>query len=314
MNATPLKTPRQPKRSLHGWINLDKPYDMTSTQAVGAVKRILRPEKIGHAGTLDPLATGILPLALGEATKTVPYVMDAEKEYRFTIRWGQRTTTDDTEGDIIATSDVRPAAEAIQVALPRFLGVILQTPPAFSAIKLQGERAYDLARAGKEVKIEPREVEILAFELADLPDLDHASFHVTCGKGTYIRALARDLAHMLGTEGHLSALRRTRVGKFHEGNAISLDKLEAFSQDAPPSGNGGMHFLLPPVEGLDDIPALQVDQGMAVILRNGNPVMASTALFEDQEATLYKAMFGRELVALTERQGRKFSPVRVFRH
>jgi tRNA pseudouridine55 synthase len=314
MNAPAPNQPRQPKRQLHGWINLDKPYDMTSTQAVGAVKRILRPDKIGHAGTLDPLATGILPLALGEATKTVPYVMDASKEYVFTIRWGQRTATDDTEGEVIATSDVRPAEEAIRAALPRFMGVILQTPPAFSAIKLQGQRAYDLARAGQEVNIEPREVIIHAFELTGMPDPDHAIFRVECGKGTYIRVLARDLAHMLGTEGHLSALRRTRVGKFTENNAISLEKLEAFGQDAPPSGKEGYTFLLPPVDGLDDIPALQVDQGMAALLRNGNPVIASPAFYQDEEATLYKAMLGRELVALAERQGRKFSPVRVFRH
>lgn len=312
MNAPAQK--KQPKRQLHGWINLDKPYDMTSTQAVGAVKRILRPEKIGHAGTLDPLATGILPLALGDATKTVPFVMDASKEYVFTIRWGQRTATDDTEGAVIATSDIRPAEEAIRAALPRFMGVILQTPPAFSAIKLQGQRAYDLARAGQEVKIEPREVIIHAFELTGMPDGDHATFRVECGKGTYIRALARDLAQILGTEGHLSALRRTRVGKFTEANAISLEKLEAFGQDAPPSERGDMTFLLPPVDGLDDIPALQVDQGMAALLRNGNPVIASPAFYQDQEASLYKAMLGRELIALAERQGRKFSPVRVFRH
>lgn len=305
---------KQPKRPLHGWINLDKPYDMTSTQTVGAVKRILKPEKIGHAGTLDPLATGILPLALGEATKTVPYVMDASKEYIFTIRWGQRTTTDDTEGEIIATSDERPSEESIRHALANFLGVILQTPPAFSAIKLQGQRAYDLARAGQEVVIEPREVIIHAFELTSQPDADHATFRVECGKGTYIRALARDLAQVLGTEGHLSALRRTRVGKFTENNAISLEKLQSFGQDALPLDNKGYYFLLPPVDGLDDIPALQVDQGMAALLRNGNPVIASPAFYQDVEATLYKAMFGQELVALAERRGRKFSPLRVFRH
>jgi tRNA pseudouridine55 synthase len=313
MKQSSDKQPRQSKRPLHGWINLDKPYEMTSTQAVGAVKRILRPEKIGHAGTLDPLATGILPLALGEATKTVPFVMDARKEYIFTVRWGARTTTDDTEGEIMATSEVRPTAEAIQAALPRFMGVISQIPPVFSAIKLQGERAYDLARAGKEVILEPREVIIHRFDLLSTSDADHANFRAECGKGTYVRSLARDLAHVLGTEGHISALRRTRVGKFNESNAISLEKLEELVHNAPPSGKEGLSCLLPPADGLDDIPALHVDQAMAAILRNGQPVLASPAFYENEEASLYKAMYGRELVALAERQGRKFSPIRVFR-
>ncbi|MBY0355926.1 MAG: tRNA pseudouridine(55) synthase TruB [Rickettsiales bacterium] len=308
-----MKQVRHPKFPLHGWINLDKPYNMTSTQAVGAVKRILRPEKIGHAGTLDPLATGILPLALGEATKTVPYVVDSTKEYVFTVRWGARTTTDDTEGEVIATSATRPSPEAIIAALPAFIGVVSQIPPAFSAIKLQGARAYDLARAGQEVNIAPRDVHIDHFSLKQCVDEDHAEFHVECGKGTYVRSLARDIALILGTQGHVSQLRRTRVGKFSETSAISLEKLEALVHNAPPSSGEGLSFLLPPADGLDDIPALRVDQEMATILRNGQPVLASAAFFESEDATLYKAMYGRELVALTERQGRKFSPVRVFR-
>lgn len=312
MKKSPNQTSRAPKQRLHGWINFDKPYDMTSTQAVGVVKRLLRPEKIGHAGTLDPLATGILPLALGEATKTVPFVMDARKEYVFTVRWGTRTTTDDTEGEVMATSDHRPSPEAISAALPQFTGRISQIPPVFSAIKLQGERAYDLARAGKEVILEPREVEIVSFSLKSIPDADHAEFHVECGKGTYVRSLARDIAHVLGTEGHISALRRTRVGKFNETNAISLENLEALVHNAQSPAKEELTCLLPPADGLDDIPALRVDQSMAKTIRNGQPVLASPALYENEEATLYKALYGRELVALVERQGRKFSPIRVF--
>lgn len=252
---------------IHGWLALDKPAGMTSTQALGRARRILGAGKAGHGGTLDPLATGILPLAFGEATKTVAYVMDAAKRYRFTIRWGQQTSTDDGEGEVMASGDVRPAREQILVALPAFIGEITQTPPAFSAIKVGGQRAYDLAREGEAVELTPRQVRVDEFTLVDMPDADHAVFEVACGKGTYIRSLARDLALKLGTVGHVSALRRLKVGRFLESTAITLDSLEQKVQNTAPSG-----LLLPITTALDDIPALAVTEEEAQRLRLGQTV------------------------------------------
>src|ERR1700674_70194 len=207
---------RKKGKAIHGWLVLDKPAGMTSTQAVGAVRRLFGARKAGHGGTLDPLASGVLPIALGEATKTVPFVMDGRKEYRFTLRFGEARATEDAEGEVIATSDLRPTDEAIRSALPAFVGDIEQVPPAFSALKIEGKRAYDLARAGEPVDLKPRRVLIERLALLGRPDTDHADFVVSCGKGTYIRSLGRDLELSLGTVGHLSALRRTAVGPLRE--------------------------------------------------------------------------------------------------
>src|SRR5215831_65547 len=205
---------RRPKVDIHGWIVLDKPVGMTSTHAVAAVRRLTSARRAGHAGTLDPLASGCLPIALGEATKTVPFVMDGRKRYRFTVQWGEERDTDDAEGRVVETSSARPEEAAIRTALPTFTGTIAQVPPRFSAIKVEGERAYDLARDGEVVELEARPVEIGRLELHELPDADHAVFEAECGKGTYVRALARDLGRLLGSYGHVCALRRTAVGPF----------------------------------------------------------------------------------------------------
>ena len=199
---------------VHGWLVLDKPSGMTSTKALAIARRLLNANKAGHAGTLDPLANGVLPLAFGEATKTVPYLVEARKTYRFTVGWGAETTTDDTEGAITRRSDARPSVEAIVRALPQFVGVILQVPPAFSAVKVDGERAYDLAREGEAVELQPRATHIHRIELADVPNEGHAVFEMVCGKGTYVRAFARDLGRVLGSLGHVKALTRLAVGPF----------------------------------------------------------------------------------------------------
>ncbi|HCS22993.1 MAG TPA: tRNA pseudouridine(55) synthase TruB, partial [Rhodospirillaceae bacterium] len=235
---------------VHGWLNLDKPLGLTSTQAIGRVRRLTNAQKLGHAGTLDPLATGILPIALGEATKTIPYAQDADKVYRFTVQWGAATNTDDKEGEVIATSDKRPARADIEALLPRFTGDILQTPPQFSAIKLDGERAYDLARAGQAVDIKPRPVTVFSLEITEATE-NEAVFEMECSKGTYVRAVARDMGQLLGCYGHVTALRRLAVGGFTEENAISLDVFEKMVQSAPAD-----QVLLPVETVLDDIPAL----------------------------------------------------------
>jgi tRNA pseudouridine55 synthase len=215
---------------------------------VAAVRRIFDAAKAGHAGTLDPLATGVLPIALGEATKTIPFILDARKSYRFTIRWGEARATDDAEGAVTARSDRRPTRAEIEAALPRFTGEILQAPPAYSAIRVGGERAYDLARAGEAVELAPRPVFIERFELLEILDRDHAKFAVRSGKGAYMRSLARDLAVALGTVGHIVELRRTAVGPFRESTAIPLASLEALGHIAPASGR-----LLPVETALDDM-------------------------------------------------------------
>lgn len=224
--------PTTPANLLHGWIVLDKPLGLTSTQALGKARKILGGKKVGHGGTLDPLATGILPLAFGEATKLIPYVMDGEKTYEFSIRWGEARDTGDAEGQIVATSGARPSERSIREALPRLTGTILQTPPAYSAIKVEGQRAYDLARAGAAPVLEPREVLIESLELLRMEDADVAAFLVTCGKGMYVRSLAQDLAHALGTCGYVSALRRTRVGPFTLEHAATLETLQQKGREA----------------------------------------------------------------------------------
>ena len=217
---------KREKRDVNGWLVLDKPVGMTSTHAVSVVKRVFQAKRAGHAGTLDPLASGLLPIALGEATKTVPFVMDGRKIYRFTVRWGEERDTDDAEGRVAETSAERPSADAIRALLPRFTGRIEQVPPRFSAVKIEGERAYDLARDGEVVELAPRTIEVHRLELVETPDPDHTVLAAECGKGTYVRALARDLGRLLGCFGHVSALRRTAVGPFTEDIAVSLEALQ----------------------------------------------------------------------------------------
>jgi tRNA pseudouridine55 synthase len=236
---------------VHGWLVLDKPFGMSSSRAVGAVRHLLGAAKAGHGGTLDPLATGILPIALGEATKTVAWAMAGRKTYRFTLRWGEARATDDAEGAVTATSEARPGAAEIAAVLPRFTGTIQQVPPAYSALKLAGERAYDLARRGETVELAPRTAEIFALRLLGVIDEDHAEFEVETGKGVYVRSLGRDIALALGTVAHIAALRRLAVGRFTLERAISLDKLEALRHSA-----AVFEHLLPIETALDDIPAM----------------------------------------------------------
>jgi tRNA pseudouridine55 synthase len=253
-------------RPIHGWLILDKPLGLSSNQALGRARFLLQAAKAGHAGTLDPLATGVLPLAFGEATKLVSFAMDGTKTYQFTIAGGEARNTDDCEGEITQTSGVRPTQQAILDILPRFTGTILQKPPAYSAIKVNGERAYALARAGRAPDLPPREVDVVRLELSDAGK-DQASFEIDCGKGTYIRSLARDMATELGTCGHVSALRRTRVGPFNIEAAFSLDMLEELSHSAPPEKT-----LLPLETPLDDIPEVAVMDSEAMRLRSGQAI------------------------------------------
>jgi tRNA pseudouridine55 synthase len=274
-----MKKQRNP---VHGWLALDKPYGMTSTQAVGKVRFLFNAEKAGHGGTLDPLASGLLPIALGEATKTVSHAMDGRKIYRFTAQWGEERTTDDLEGEVSATSARRPSRDEIESILPRFTGEIMQAPPAFSAIKVDGERAYDLARAGEAVDLAARPVFIEELKLV-AAEADHATFEVTCGKGTYIRSLARDMGRALGSAAHVSMLRRVAVGPFTEAHMISLENLMELSHKAP-GGNAINGALLPIETVLDGIPALAIDADQARRLRLGQPVLlrgANAPIAED---------------------------------
>ena len=290
---------------IDGWVVLDKPVGLGSTQAVGKVRRLFGAQKAGHGGTLDPLASGILPIALGEATKTVPFIMDARKEYRFTLRFGEARSTEDAEGEVTATSEVRPDDAAIASALPAFTGEITQMPPAFSALKIDGKRAYDLARAGEAVELKPRQVLIERLEFTGRPDRDHADFVVQCGKGTYIRSLGRDLALALGTVGHLSMLRRTVVGPFREEGSISLSKLEALGHIPALLG-----ALAPVATALDDIPALALTEAQADRLRQGQPVILTRDA--PLSGALVRAELDGRLVALARSDGVSLQPVRVF--
>ncbi len=256
---------RPPRVEVNGWINLDKPIGVTSTQAVARLKRLFNAKKVGHAGTLDPLASGVLPIAFGEATKTVPIVQDGAKAYEFVVRWGVETDTDDAEGNVVATSDARPTPSEIEAALPRFVGVISQTPPTFSAIRIAGERAYDLARGGEAFEIAPRLVAIHRFALVSA-ERDEARFEADCGKGAYVRALARDLGRTLGCRGHVVVLRRLRVGPFHAGAAIGLEAAEA-------SAEARAAALQPVDAGLAELPRLAVDRNGAAILRRGQKLL-----------------------------------------
>ena len=301
---------RREKREVNGWLILDKPVGMTSTHAVAVIKRVFSAKKAGHAGTLDPLASGVLPIALGEATKTVSFVMDGRKAYRFTVRWGIETDTDDAEGSAIATSDLRPDETAISAMLARFTGPIMQTPPKYSAIKIAGERAYDLAREGEEVNLEPRPVEIDRLDLIACVDTDHAEFEAECGKGTYVRALARDLGRALGSCGHVSALRRTHVGPFREAAAVHLDALQAAGQPDN-QGPAPASFLLPVEAGVQDLPALAVSRADAARLARGQPV-----LLRGRDAPIIEGWAavstGGTLMALVEASHGELLPRRVF--
>jgi tRNA pseudouridine55 synthase len=298
---------------VNGWVCLDKPFEMGSTEAVTKVRRLFDAQKAGHAGTLDPLASGILPIALGEATKTVPFMMEAQKVYRFTVCWGVSTDSVDREGEIIARSDVRPSLEAVKAALPMFVGEIDQVPPAFSAIKVDGRRAYDLAREGVEVELASRRVMIHEAAVADMPDADHTEIVIRTGKGVYVRSLARDLALALGAEGHVSALRRERVGPFSVQNAVTLDFLtDLVHRDAASEG------LLPVATALDDIPDLAVTDQDAFSLRQGRPIVLIPRQVETLKSRLVdgsrtvSAFQGQTLVALGQLRAGRFEPDRVF--
>jgi len=303
---------RDKGRKVDGWLVLDKPVGMTSTDAVARVKRLFEAAKAGHAGTLDPLASGSLPIALGEATKTVSLVMDGRKIYRFTVRWGAETTTDDAEGPISASSDLRPTEDEIRTILPEFSGTISQVPPKFSAIKIAGERAYDLAREGEEVELEPREIVIHRLDLVECPDPDHSVFEAECGKGAYVRALARDMGRRLGTHGHVVALRRLAVGPFGEDDMISLEKLEELRHKAEASeGLMAAEALLSVATALDDIPALAMTERDAARLRRGQAVILRGRDAPVMSGPAY-AIFGGLPVALGEVDKGAFNPKRVF--
>lgn len=304
---------RKKGQAISGWINLDKPYDLTSTFAVSRIRRIFDAQKGGHAGTLDPLATGVLPIALGEATKTVPFLVDADKSYRFTIAWGRTTATYDREGETLAQSDVRPTLAQVAAVLPRFIGEIDQVPPAYSAIKVDGERAYDLARAGEKVELASRKVTIFDARVVDAEDADHVTIDIDCGKGTYVRALVRDIADALGACGHVSALRRTRVGAFTEQSAVTLDSLEDLGHKARQS-----EALLPVETALDDIPALAVTDEDAFRLKQGRSIVLVPRQVEAVKARLkpgsrvVSAMSAGVMVALCEMRAGRLEPSRVF--
>lgn len=303
-----MNAPRVPKRDVHGWLVLDKPVGVTSTTAVAILKRLTCARKVGHAGTLDPLASGLLPIAFGEATKTVSYVMDGEKVYRFKVRWGVETDTDDAEGKPVAESAARPTHGEIESALPAFTGTIEQTPPKFSAIKVEGERAYDLARAGEEVSLSARPVEIHSLHMVDQPDADHAVFEAECGKGTYVRAIARDLGRMLGSLGHVCELRRTRVGSFDENSAITLDDVEKLAESSPDALIGA---LLPVASSLSMIPSVSVGPDDAQRIRMGQPVFLRGRDAPVLEGTVTVSARGA-LIALADIEQGALKPKRIF--
>jgi tRNA pseudouridine55 synthase len=295
---------------VHGWLILDKPQSMTSTHALNKVKRLFDADKAGHAGTLDPLATGVLPVAFGEATKTIPHVMDSVKGYRFLVRWGAETDTDDAEGQIVKESAERPARETIEALLPQFRGTVMQTPPRYSAIKIAGERAYDLARDGEQFDIAPRPVEITRLDIVDMPSADTCLFEAECGKGTYVRAIARDLGRLLGCFGHVAELRRTRVGPLLETDAIPLETLNEMGNSA--DGRDALMRALRPVEtALDGIPALAVSGSDAAELKRGKSIILRGRDAPIHSGLIYATSRGM-LVALGEVERGELKPTRVF--
>lgn len=293
-----------------GWINLDKPASMTSAGALNRMKRIINVKKLGHAGTLDPMATGVLPVAVGNATKLIQYAQNTDKEYEFTVRWGVETNTLDAEGDIIKTSDKIPTEAEIKAVLPEFIGTIMQMPPIFSALKVDGKRAYDLARSGEEVELKPREVKCHSLEIIHTAESAYpcCAFRVTSGKGFYVRSLARDIAVKIGTYGSVWALRRTKVGKFDSSNIISLDKLEKLMY----SGASLRETLLPPQLVLDDIPALRVDRRSAFAILNGRNIDISWIKGAQPEVAEVAVFFEGKLIAMGAIAAFKLSPVNIF--
>lgn len=289
-----------------GWLVIDKPYNMGSTKVVGKCRFLTKAQKVGHAGTLDPLATGILPIAFGEATKTIPFIMDAKKTYRFTVTWGEERTTDDKEGDVTEMSEIRPNRDQILKTMSDFIGVIKQRPPAYSAIKIDGKRSYDLARAGEVVEMKEREVEVFDLKLLE-SDLQSATFEMECSKGTYVRSIGRDLARKLGTLGYISMLRRTKVGAFDESDTISLEKLEELVHSAPLE-----EWILNVVTVLDDILALAVTRDQADFLKNGGFIPSRELPASNRIGELYKAMHDDKIIALCELDEEFLKPVRVF--
>ncbi len=316
-------------RPVSGWVVLDKPVGMGSTEAVSKIKWLFRADKAGHAGTLDPLASGMLPIALGEATKTVPYVMDGAKIYRFTVAWGEERSTDDLEGEATHSSAERPSEEAIRALLPKYTGLIMQTPPQFSAIKIGGERAYDLAREGEAIEIPAREVEIDRLDLIERPDDDRAIFEIECGKGTYVRSLARDMGRDLGCYGHISELRRLEVEPFTAEDFVTIDELEAAAPPPRPKPAEGETapqpdlgadakrydaldaLLVDTVVALDCLPQVALSDDTAQRVRLGNPVIlrGRDAPVEADEAC---ATLRGRLVAIGAVEGGMFKPKRVF--
>ena len=306
---------------IHGWINFHKPLGMTSTQAVGKIRYALKAQKVGHGGTLDPLASGVLPIALGEATKTVNYIQDAMKIYEFTVTWGEQRSTDDAEGEVIQSSNERPTLDQIESLLPQFIGDIEQLPPQFSAIKIDGERAYDIARDGDHADIKPRPVYIEDLSILENNN-DTTSFKLTCGKGTYVRSLARDMGEILGCYGYISALKRTKVGPMELTNAISLDIFEQMI-DNPDQEKDLSGFVLPLQTVLDDIPVLACKDQEAKLLKNGNAVSflskpdlarLEAAGMDWKSDYIYTALATYDGVALAmvDVDGAKIQPVRVF--
>lgn len=310
---------RRKGNPVHGWVNFDKPLGMTSTQAVGKVRWIFGAQKAGHAGTLDPLATGILPIALGDATKTMPYLVEAKKSYEVEIKWGERTDTLDAEGQIVAVSDIRPSKQKIFDILPEFTGEISQIPPAYSAIKIDGKRAYDLARSGAAPKMKPRLVQVDRLEILKA-QANSVILRVDCGKGTYIRSLARDIGFALGTEGSVKTLRRTRVGTFIEDASFSLDALEELRHKARATDG-----LLPLATALDDIPVLAVNENEQFDLKQGRAIVLHPSIFASLKAAfclrmvgdidasrMVLAKFEGVEIALCEARAGQLSPKRVF--
>ena len=292
---------RSTRTDVDGWVNLDKPVGLSSTQAVSRLKYLFNAKKAGHAGTLDPLASGVLPVAFGEATKTVAIVQDGVKSYRFCVRWGEETATDDAEGEIFARSDKRPTPGEIASLLPKFVGLIEQIPPRFSAIKIDGARAYDLARGGEQFEIAPRPIHVYRLELLS-GEADFAVFEAECGKGAYVRAIARDLGRALGCFGHVSELRRMRVGPFTADSAVPLDRL-------PDDAELMARAMLPLKSGLAELPALPVDRSGAAILRRGQPLLLRETL--PAKGRAWAACFG-EPVAIGVIEDGYFVSSRVF--
>ncbi len=303
--ATASATMGRKGQPVHGWIILDKPLGRTSAWAVGAVRRLLDANKAGHAGTLDPLASGVLPIALGEATKTVPFIQDGTKGYTFTVRWGEARDTLDAAGAVTATSAARPTETALRAALPQFMGTLSQTPPSYSALKVAGQRAYDLARAGETPVLPPRMVRIDQLELVSAGP-DEASFRVECGKGTYVRVLAQDLALAVGTLGYVSALRRTRVGPFAEDRAISLEQLAELVVNPAP-----VAYLHPVAAALADIPAIAVTGAEAQCLKAGQPIRLAPGNNQGQRGAVWAMVDGLP-IAVAEVVDGEVRALRVF--